>query len=64
MIAPSQWHGVGIPLDGLISYLLLFGREAILGDCLGLGVLIFLHGMTIARRIDRASERAVDRRGL
>jgi flagellar biosynthesis protein FliR len=48
LIAPSQWHGSGIPIDGLIPYLVMLGREAVIGACLGLGILILLHGMTIA----------------
>ena len=48
LIAPSQWHGVGVPLGGPVDYLRvarLRGRHRRLP---GLGVLIFLHGMTLA----------------
>jgi flagellar biosynthesis protein FliR len=48
LIAPMQWSGAGIPIEGLIPYLLILGCEAVIGACLGLGITIFFHGMTIA----------------
>ncbi len=48
LIVPSQWH-VAIEYPGSAAYyLLLLGGEAIIGACLGLGVLILIHGMTLA----------------
>ncbi|MEN6459394.1 MAG: flagellar biosynthetic protein FliR [Thermoguttaceae bacterium] len=48
LVAPSQWHAKPVAFDGSLEYLGLLGVEAILGACLGLGVLILMHGMTLA----------------
>jgi flagellar biosynthetic protein FliR len=48
LILPSQWHAaVGNP-GNPVYYLLLLGSEAIIGASLGLGILVLLHGMTVA----------------
>jgi flagellar biosynthetic protein FliR len=48
LIVPSQWHAA-IPYPGnAVQYLVLLGSEATIGACLGLGVLILIHGMTLA----------------
>jgi flagellar biosynthetic protein FliR len=48
LMVPSQWNAAITVPDNLISYGLLLGGEAIIGACLGLGVLILIHGMTLA----------------
>ena len=48
LIAPLQWHGTAVQLGGPANYLVLLGCEAAIGACLGLGVLILIHGMTLA----------------
>ena len=48
LVAPLQWHGDAVPFGGPVNYLLLLGCEAAIGACLGLGVLVLLHGMTLA----------------
>ncbi len=48
LVVPSQWHaGIAVP-GSAIQYLLLMGGEALIGASLGLGVLILVHGMTLA----------------
>jgi flagellar biosynthesis protein FliR len=48
LVAPSQWH-VAIEQPGnIVHYLVLLGGEALIGVCLGLGVLILVHSMTLA----------------
>jgi flagellar biosynthesis protein FliR len=48
LVAPLEWQGSVAHFDGLPGYLVLLGIEAAIGACLGLGVLILLHGMTLA----------------
>ena len=48
LIVPSQWHARGRLSGSLVQYLVLLGGEAAIGACLGLGVLILIHGMTLA----------------
>ena len=48
LIVPSQWHAPLAQPGNAIYYLALLGREALIGACLGLGVLILIHGMTLA----------------
>ena len=48
LIVPVAVAGVGRPFNGLPAYLVLLGSEAAIGACLGLGVLILIHGMTLA----------------
>ncbi len=51
LVAPSQWQaGLDAP-DTLVHYLVLLGCEAAIGACLGLGVLILIHGMTLAGQL-------------
>jgi flagellar biosynthesis protein FliR len=48
LIMPSQW-GATVQYPGnAIHYLVILGSEAMIGACLGLGVLILIHGMTLA----------------
>jgi flagellar biosynthesis protein FliR len=48
LIVPTQWY-VAVERPGnVVHYGLLLGGEAIIGACLGLGVLILIHGMTLA----------------
>jgi flagellar biosynthetic protein FliR len=48
LLAPLQWNtNVAVP-DNLPQYAVYLGGEALIGICLGLGVLIFVHGMTLA----------------
>jgi flagellar biosynthesis protein FliR len=48
LIIPSQWQAA-LPCPGnAVHYLMLLGCEALIGACLGLGVMIFVHGMTLA----------------
>ena len=48
LVTPAQWHaGVALP-GSLVQYVVLLGGEALIGACLGLGVLILVHGMTLA----------------
>jgi flagellar biosynthesis protein FliR len=48
LIAPTQWQAAVANPDNLIYYLVLLGAEALIGACLGLGVLILVHAMTLA----------------
>jgi len=48
LVMPLQWNAQAVRLDGMIQYAVLLGAEAIIGACLGLGVMILLHGMTLA----------------
>ena len=48
LIAPLQWHGVTVPLGSLVHFLAMLGAEVAIGACLGLGVLVLIHGMTLA----------------
>ncbi len=48
LVAPVEWQGSVAPFDGLPGYLVLLGVEAAIGACLGLGVLVLLHAMTLA----------------
>jgi flagellar biosynthesis protein FliR len=47
LIAPLQWHAVA-PFDGLPHLVAMLGVEAAIGACLGLGVLVLIHAMTLA----------------
>ena len=41
--------GTAVEYPGnVVHYLVLLGGEAIIGACLGLGVVILIHGMTLA----------------
>lgn len=48
LVAPAQWHWTVAPFNGPLDYFVLLGVEAAIGACLGLGVLILIHGMTLA----------------
>jgi flagellar biosynthesis protein FliR len=48
LIAPLEWHGTAVAVGGAANYLVLLGCEAAIGVCLGLGVLVFVHAMTLA----------------
>ena len=48
LIVPSQWHATIQYPGNAVHYLVLLGGEALIGACLGLGVLILIHGMTLA----------------
>lgn len=48
LIMPSQWHATVDSPGNAVYYLVLLGSEALIGASLGLGVLILIHGMTLA----------------
>ncbi len=48
LIVPSQWKVAVAAPGSAVGYLLLLGGEALIGACLGLGILILIHGMTLA----------------
>jgi flagellar biosynthetic protein FliR len=48
LILPLQGFGGTVSYGSLPQYAILLGVEAAIGACLGLGVLILLHGMTLA----------------
>jgi flagellar biosynthesis protein FliR len=48
LIVPSQWHTAVAYPGNVVYYGVLLGSEALIGACLGLGVLILIHGMTLA----------------
>ena len=48
LIVPSQWHATIADPGNVIHYLVLAGRRSVIGACLGLGVMILIHGMTLA----------------
>lgn len=48
LIAPLEWRVTGFRFDGAAPYVLALAGEAILGACLGLGVLVLTHGVTLA----------------
>jgi len=48
LIAPLEWHGATVPVGSLVHFLTMLGVEAAIGACLGLGVLVLLHSMTLA----------------
>ena len=48
LIVPSQWNATIAQPGNVFYYGLLLGSEALIGACLGLGVLILIHGMTLA----------------
>ncbi len=51
LIMPSQWN-VSVPQPGnLLNYLVFIGGELIVGTCLGLGIMILVHGMELAGEI-------------
>ena len=48
LILPSQWNATVQWPANAVSYLILLGGEGLIGACLGLGVLVLIHGMTLA----------------
>jgi flagellar biosynthesis protein FliR len=48
LILPLQSLGINVSYGSLPQYAILIGIEAAIGACLGLGVLVLLHGMTLA----------------
>jgi flagellar biosynthesis protein FliR len=48
LILPTQWHTAVEYPENVMLYLVMVGCEAAIGACLGLGVLIVMHGMTLA----------------
>jgi flagellar biosynthesis protein FliR len=48
LIAPLQSGAAVVTFRGWMDYTILLGGEALIGACLGLGVLVFMHGMTLA----------------
>lgn len=51
LVMPSQWNATVATPGGSVQYLVLLASEALIGACLGLGVLILIHGMTLAGEI-------------
>jgi flagellar biosynthesis protein FliR len=48
LIVPSQWNAMVEYPGNAVHYLVLLGSDALIGACLGLGVLVLIHGMTLA----------------
>ncbi len=48
LIVPAQWHATVERPGDVIQYAVLLASEALIGACLGLGVLILIHSMTLA----------------
>ena len=48
LILPLQGFGAAVHYGSLAHYAIMLGVEAAIGACLGLGVLVLLHGMTLA----------------
>jgi flagellar biosynthetic protein FliR len=48
LVLPCQWQSAPPRIDGTAALLLAVGGEAIIGAFLGIGVAVFLHGMTLA----------------
>jgi flagellar biosynthetic protein FliR len=48
LVFPSQWHAAVPWPDNVVYYLVLLAGEAAIGACLGLGIVILIHGMTLA----------------
>lgn len=51
LVVPLQWPGGTVHFAGPLDYLMRLGCEAAIGGCLGLGVLVFFHGMTLAGQL-------------
>ena len=47
LVVPVLWQGPIARIDNPAQYFVLLGGEAIVGACLGLGILILVHGMTM-----------------
>jgi flagellar biosynthesis protein FliR len=48
LIAPLEWHAAAVPFGNWVHLAALLGVEAAIGACLGLGVLVLIHAMTLA----------------
>lgn len=48
LIAPLQLFGVAVQFGSLAHYAAMLGVEAAIGACLGLGVVVLLHSVTVA----------------
>ena len=48
LVAPTQWNVPMACPGNAIQWILLFGSEALIGACIGLGITILIHGMTLA----------------
>ena len=63
LIAPMQWHGArSLWRPG--PFLTMLGVEAAIGACLGLGVLVLIHGMTLAGELVAQASGLGHRRGV
>jgi len=51
LIMPSQWNAAPPQPGNLLNYLVFIGGELIVGTCLGLGIMILVHGMELAGEI-------------
>ena len=54
LITPTQWHVRGRVSRHALNYLVFLGGEALIGVCLGLGIVILFSGMSLAGADDRA----------
>lgn len=48
LVAPALWQAPAARITGSVQYFVLLGGEAIVGACLGLGIMVLVHGMTMA----------------
>ncbi len=48
LVVPVLWQGPALRIESLPQYAVLLGGEAIVGACLGLGIMVLVHGMTMA----------------
>jgi flagellar biosynthesis protein FliR len=48
LVTPAEWHGSMAAFHGPVQYFTLLGAEAAIGACLGLGVLVLVHSLTLA----------------
>lgn len=48
LIAPIEWHAAAIPFGSLANLVAMLAVEVAIGACLGLGVLVLIHSMTLA----------------
>ena len=51
VIAPLEWQRHAPHFGGPPNYLLLLWGEAAIGGCMGLGISVFIHGMTLAGQL-------------
>ena len=48
LIVPTQWNAPMECPGNVVQLVLFLGSEALIGACIGLGITIFIHGMTLA----------------